>query len=114
MVHVIDDDDAVRDSLAFLLRSADIDVTTHESAAAFLRAGLPGGIGCIVTDVRMPGTTGIDLLRRLAELGASIPAIVITGHADVPLAVEAMRLGAVISWRSRSTTRPSSLRSGPL
>jgi len=93
-VHVIDDDDAVRDSLAFLLRSADIDVTTHESATAFLRGGVPGGIGCIVTDVRMPEVGGIDLLRHLRELNLKVPVIVITGHGEVPLAVEAMKLGA--------------------
>ncbi|MGE4255692.1 MAG: response regulator FixJ [Xanthobacteraceae bacterium] len=94
MVHVIDDDDAVRDSLAFLLRSADIDVTTHESAAAFLRGGVPGGIGCLVTDVRMPEVGGIDLLRHLRGLNLKVPVIVITGHGEVPLAVEAMKLGA--------------------
>jgi two-component system response regulator FixJ len=93
-VHVIDDDDAVRDSLAFLLRSADIDVATHESAAAFLRGGVPGGVGCIVTDVRMPEVGGIDLLRHLRGLNVTVPVIVITGHGDVPLAVEAMKLGA--------------------
>jgi two-component system response regulator FixJ len=94
LVHVIDDDDAVRDSLAFLLRSADIAVTTHESAAAFLRAGVPSGAGCIITDVRMPEVGGIDLLRRLREDKVTVPVIVITGHGEVPLAVEAMKLGA--------------------
>jgi two-component system response regulator FixJ len=94
LVHVIDDDDAVRDSLAFLLRSADIAVTTHESAAAFLRGGIPGDAGCIITDVRMPEIGGVDLLRRLREANVTVPVIVITGHGDVPLAVEAMKLGA--------------------
>jgi two-component system response regulator FixJ len=93
-VHVIDDDDAVRDSLGFLLRSAGVDVVTHESAAAFLRGGVPGAIGCIVTDVRMPEVSGIDLLRHLRSLNVKAPVIVITGHGDVPLAVEAMKLGA--------------------
>ena len=95
VVHVIDDDEAVRDSLAFLLRSAKLDVRNYESATAFLDA-LPGLMaGCIVTDVRMPGVSGIDLLRRLRERGIMMPVIVMTGHGDVPLAVEAMKIGAV-------------------
>ena len=85
-VHVIDDDDAVRDSLAFLLRSADIDVATHESAAAFLRGGVPSGIGCIVTDVRMPEVGGIvhthsPYATAWAALGRDIPCI-LTAMAD--------------------------------
>ncbi len=94
IVHVIDDDAAVRDSLAFLLRSAQIEVTTYESAVAFLRGKLPEGPGCIVTDVRMPEIGGIELLQRLRDRNVSMPVIVITGHGDVPLAVEAMKLGA--------------------
>jgi two-component system, LuxR family, response regulator FixJ len=93
-VHVIDDDEAMRDSLAFLLQSANIPVRTHESAVAFL-AALPGvRSGCIVTDIRMPEIDGLELLRRLKQLGVHLPVIVITGHGDVPLAVEAMRVGA--------------------
>jgi two-component system, LuxR family, response regulator FixJ len=94
MVHVIDDDEAARDSLAFLLRTAAIDVQTYESAVAFLKAlpNLHGG--CVITDVRMPEMSGVDLLRRLKEMQVALPVIVITGHGDVPLAVEAMRLGA--------------------
>jgi len=95
IVHVIDDDEALRDSLAFLLRSADLEVMSHSSAAAFLDALPLTGLTCIITDVRMPGLTGIDLLRRVKELGIEVPVIVITGHGDVPLAVEAMRFGAV-------------------
>jgi two-component system response regulator FixJ len=94
-VHVIDDDDAVRHSLAFLLRSAKIDVVTYESAAAFLGIVLTVKAGCVITDVRMPDISGIDLLRRLRELKIGVPVIVITGHGDVPLAVEAMKIGAV-------------------
>jgi two-component system, LuxR family, response regulator FixJ len=95
LVHIIDDDDAVRQSLAFLLGTARIAVRTYESAAAFLSA-LPGiDPGCIVTDVRMPETSGIDLLHRLKELNVGMPVIVITGHGDVQLAVEAMKIGAV-------------------
>jgi len=94
LVHVIDDDDALRDSLAFLLRTAQIEVKTNASAAAFLEA-LPGTtLGCVITDVRMPGMSGIDLLRRLKELKVAVPVIIITGHGDVPLAVEAMKVGA--------------------
>lgn len=95
LVHVIDDDDAVRDSTAFLLRAAKIDVRTYESATAFLDATAGGEPGCIVTDVRMSGISGIDLLRRLKERGSTVPVIVITGHGDIQLAVEAMKLGAV-------------------
>ena len=93
-VHVIDDDEAMRDSLAFLLRSANIPVRTHESAVAFLAALAGVRSGCIVTDVRMPEIDGLELLRRLKQLGVHLPVIVITGHGDVPLAVEAMRVGA--------------------
>ena len=95
IVHVIDDDEALRDSLAFLLRTADLEVMSHASAAAFLDALPLTGLTCIITDVRMPGLSGIDLLRRVKELGIEVPVIVITGHGDVPLAVEAMRFGAV-------------------
>jgi two-component system response regulator FixJ len=95
IVHVIDDDEALRDSLAFLLRTADLEVVSHASAAAFLDSLPLTGLTCIITDVRMPGLTGIDLLRRVKELGIEVPVIVITGHGDVPLAVEAMRFGAV-------------------
>src|SRR5215470_6866490 len=95
VVHVIDDDEAVRASVEFLLRSARINVKTYESAAAFLASSQSISSGCIVTDVRMPEVTGIDLLQRLRERGVNLPVIVVTGHADVPLAVQAMKLGAV-------------------
>ncbi len=94
VVHVIDDDDAARDSLSFLLRAAKIDACTYESAAAFLAATKTLSLGCIITDVRMPEMTGIELLRRLRESGNDVPVIVITGHGDIPLAVEAMKFGA--------------------
>src|SRR5947209_3732837 len=94
IVHVIDDDEAARDSLAFLLGTAKIDVKTYESATAFLAIALNVKSGCIITDVRMPEITGIDLLRRLKELKIGVPVIVVTGHGDVPLAVEAMKIGA--------------------
>ena len=92
-IHVIDDDAAVRHALTFLFETAGFPVRSHGSAEAFLAAGAPGA-GCVLTDVRMPGFGGLDLLRRLAELGAAIPVIVMTGHADVPLAVAALKQGA--------------------
>lgn len=95
LVHVIDDDEAVRESLAFLLKTAAIDVRTYDSATAFLSAIKTRPSGCIVTDVRMPEMSGIDLLRRLVEMKLDLPVIVITGHGDIPLAVEAMKTGAV-------------------
>jgi two-component system, LuxR family, response regulator FixJ len=95
IVHVIDDDDAVRESLAFLLGTAGLDVKTYESAVAFLDVAPEVKLGCVITDVRMPELSGVDLLRRLQELKLGVPVIVITGHGDVPLAVEAMKIGAV-------------------
>jgi two-component system, LuxR family, response regulator FixJ len=95
VVHVIDDDEAIRESLAFLLESAQLDVKTYESANAFLETLSREAQGCVVTDIRMPGVSGIELLRQLRSMGVALPVIVITGHADVPLAVEAMKSGAV-------------------
>jgi len=95
VVHIIDDDDALRDSLTFLLRTALIEAQTHASAAAFLERLPQPDLSCVITDVRMPGLSGIDLLKRLKELRIDVPVIVITGHADVPLAVEAMKFGAI-------------------
>ena len=94
-VYVIDDDDAVRESLEFLLKTADIKVQGFDSAKSFLEMLPQIKSGCIVTDVRMPDVTGIDLLRRVKELGLDIPVIVITGHGDIALAVEAMKVGAI-------------------
>jgi two-component system response regulator FixJ len=95
VIHVIDDDEAMRDSLSFMLQSSDIAVRTYESAVEFL-AGLDSlAPGVIVTDVRMPGLSGLELVRRLRDQGLDFPVIVMTGHADVPLAVEAMKAGAV-------------------
>ncbi len=95
VVHVIDDDQAVRESLTFLLKSAGLAVQTYESATAFLHDEPKKKTGCVVTDVRMPDISGIDLLHRLTELQVNLPVIVITGHGDVPLAVEAMKSGAL-------------------
>src|SRR3954447_4321574 len=94
-VYVIDDDDAMRDSLDFLLGAAEFDVTLFESAQHFLDA-LPGvDFGCVVSDIRMSGIDGIELLKRLKTSRSTLPVLIMTGHGDVPLAVEAMKLGAV-------------------
>ena len=94
IVHIIDDDDAVRDSLVFLLDSSGIKAEAHASAAAFLDIFAGQEKGCVVTDIRMPEVSGLELLRRIKEKRPDFPVIVITGHGDVPLAVEAMKLGA--------------------
>jgi two-component system response regulator FixJ len=94
VAHIIDDDDALRDSLSFLLSSADIPVATYASAPEFLKALAGLSTGCIVTDIRMPEMSGMELLKHLKETGSPLQVIVMTGHGDVPLAVEAMRLGA--------------------
>jgi two-component system response regulator FixJ len=94
VVCVIDDDGAARDSLAFLLETDGFVVEAYESAVAFIDAGPPTRGSCIVTDVRMPGMDGIALLRRLRELNDNRPVIVVTGHADIPLAIEAIGSGA--------------------
>jgi two-component system, LuxR family, response regulator FixJ len=95
LVHVIDDDEGLRESLAFLLRTAGIEGKTYASAKAFLDVLPDLSLSCVITDVRMPDVSGIDLLRRLKELKIAAPVIVVTGHGDVALAVEAMKIGAV-------------------
>jgi two-component system response regulator FixJ len=94
LVHVIDDDEAIRQSLEFLLKASKIEVKTHPSAEAFLAALPDLTASCVITDVRMPGIGGIELLRHLKERNIAVPVIVVTGHGDVPLAVEAMKVGA--------------------
>ncbi len=95
VVHVIDDDEAMRDSLAFLLDCAGLNARTYESAPRFLEGLERLERGCVVTDIRMPDMTGLELVERLKALGVPDPVIVITGHGDVPLAVEAMKKGVV-------------------
>jgi two-component system response regulator FixJ len=95
VVHVIDDDADVRQSLAFLLSTAGLAVRVHESAVAFLEVVADVQGGCVVTDIRMPQIDGLELQRRLRARGSSLPVIVMTGHGDVSLAVEAMKAGAV-------------------
>jgi two-component system response regulator FixJ len=94
VVFVIDDDEAVRESVAFLLKTAGIAVRAFESARRFLDELPQVNSGCIITDVRMPDISGIELLRAVQESKPDLPVIVITGHGEVPLAVEAMKLGA--------------------
>lgn len=91
-VYVVDDDAAVRDALSFSLTTAGLGARTFASAEALL-AVLPLEPGCIVTDVRMPEMNGIELVRALRDLKCLLPVVVITGHADVPLAIEAMKAG---------------------
>jgi two-component system, LuxR family, response regulator FixJ len=95
VIHVIDDDDAARESLEFLLRAARFAVQSYASATAFLEVKPKIHSGCIITDVRMPEMNGLELLERLRALGVRTPVIVVTGHGDVPLAVQAMKNGAV-------------------
>ena len=93
-IFVVDDDEAIRDSLAVLLKTVDLNATTFSSGDEFLEAYDPGWEGCILLDIRMPGTSGMEVQKRLAESGCSIPVIFITGHGDIPMAVEAMHGGA--------------------
>jgi len=95
IVHIVDDDEAVRLSLSFLLESAGFRVEAHQSAVAFLdRSQIPPQ-GCIVTDVRMPEMDGLTLQQKLVERGIALPVIVMTGHGDIPIAVQALKAGAV-------------------
>ena len=94
-VYVIDDDEAMRDSLNFLLASTGFDVVLFESAQSFLDALPDLAFGCVLSDVRMPGIDGIELLKRMKAGNSPLPIVIMTGHGDIPLAVEAMKLGAV-------------------
>lgn len=94
-VHIVDDEEAVRKSLAFMLTMNGFGVRVHESATAFLALAANLRQAVLVTDLRMPDMSGVDLIRQLVSSGSTIPPIVITGHGDVPMAVEAMKAGAV-------------------
>nr|WP_295887352.1 response regulator FixJ [uncultured Devosia sp.] len=95
VVHIVDDEEAVRNSLAFLLGTSGFATRIHESASAFLDVAPGIRNGCLITDLRMPDLDGVELLRRLRERDAMLPAIVISGHGDVQMAVEAMKNGAL-------------------
>ncbi|WP_226550162.1 response regulator transcription factor [Celeribacter naphthalenivorans] len=99
LIHIVDDDRAVRDGLGFLLGSLGLEIATHASALAFLDAldvAAPvAPVGCILADVRMPGMSGLELLDELQKRDCPLPVIMITGHGDVPMAVKAMRAGAL-------------------
>lgn len=95
LVHLIDDDEAVRTALGFVLEMNDLPARAYPSAEAFLEVAESLQSGCVVTDVRMPGMTGLDLVRHMKAHGLDLPVVVITGHGDVPLAVEAMRAGVI-------------------
>ena len=94
LVHIVDDDASVRDSLMVLLESAGYAVRAYNSAVAFLQAASDRTAGCVLTDVQMPELDGLELQRRMSEQGIRLPVIVMTGHGDVPIAVEAMKAGA--------------------
>ena len=95
IVFVIDDDDSVRRSLERLLRSVDLDVETYASAQDFLRRALPDRPSCVVLDLRLPGPSGLELQESLIRAGHSVPIVFISGHADVPSSVRAIKAGAV-------------------
>ena len=94
LIHVVDDDAAVRESLAVLLESAGFAVRTYGAATEFLQAASDRSVGCVLTDVQMPELNGLELQRRMTELGIRLPVVVMTGHGDVPIAVEALKAGA--------------------
>lgn len=95
VIHVIDDDAAMRDSLAFLLDVNGFEPRVYESGDAFLKGVVAGAAACVISDIRMPGMNGVELVRKLKGGLSSCPVILITGHGDVALAVEAMKAGAV-------------------
>jgi two-component system response regulator FixJ len=94
IVYIVDDDDAVRDSLCFLLKSVGITGNGFSSGGEFLATYDPEWQGCILLDIRMPGISGMEVQRQLADRNCSLPIIFITGHGDIPMAVEAMHQGA--------------------
>ena len=94
-VYVVDDDDAMRESLTWLIESVGLKVETFASADEFLASYYPGRPGCVLLDVRMPGMSGLELQGHLQKQQITVPVIMITGHGDVPMAVRAMKSGAI-------------------
>ncbi|WP_295563214.1 response regulator [uncultured Sphingomonas sp.] len=94
LVHLVDDEDAIRRSAGFLLRTSGFDVRTHVSGVAFLKEVKAAEPGCVLLDVRMPEMDGLEVQKQLAERGVGWPVIILTGHGDVPIAVQAMKAGA--------------------
>jgi FixJ family two-component response regulator len=95
IVHVVDDDEAVRGALSRLLRSVGYGIRSHGTASEFLKAQLPDAPGCIVLDVRLPGVSGLELQEHLNRTAVSLPLVLISGHGDIPMSVRAMKAGAV-------------------
>ena len=95
VVHVVDDDASLRNALESLFRSVGIEVRTYGSAREFLDAKRPDRPGCLVLDIRLPGTSGLDFQGQLAELGIALPVVLMTGHGDIPMSVRGMKAGAV-------------------
>ena len=95
VVHVIDDDEAIRQSIGFMLRKAGFAVKTYPSGSDFLKVAKRSLEGCILLDVRMPGVDGLEVQQRLSDLGITLPIVMLTGHGDVTLAVRAIKAGAI-------------------
>lgn len=95
VVFIVDDDEALRDSLCWLLESAGLRVETHDSANSFLQSYYPGQSGCLLLDVRMPGMNGLELQEQLESRDVRLPVVIMTGHGDVAMAVRALKAGAM-------------------
>lgn len=95
VIHVVDDDDAVRGALSRLLRSVGYGIRSHASAGEFLKTTLPDAPGCIVLDVRLPGISGLELQDQLKKADVALPLVLMSGHGDIPMTVRAMKAGAV-------------------
>jgi len=95
LVHLVDDEEAIRRSASFMLKTSGFDVKTWDSGVAFLKEARSAPLGCILLDVRMPGLDGLEVQRRLAAEGIAMPVIILTGHGDISIAVKAMKAGAI-------------------